>query len=786
MASPECRFIAGSITVESSNGRTGAPSGRRPVFEAPLVGLLAICWSIAGATSGGACDALPACQAADRSGEGVRTGLSNADWAGIVDAYEAGRHAVRRVGDEHWARNPRQDWRTCFDGRAFLVVPDHGSWSWGLQLVSYGFSGSERPVAVPAAVDAAGGRIAYAWDPILTEWFVNDSRGLEHGYTVRERPDGETGPLTFTLAVRGELCPEVDRGGRDVRFINASGAAIVEYAGLAVLDADGLAVPARFESAGDGLRLTIDDRGARYPLTIDPIAQQAYLKASNTGSGDRFGAAVAASGDTVVVGADLEDSSAVGVDGNQADNGALDAGAVYVFVRDGATWSQQAYLKASNTASQDYFGYSVAVSGDTIVVGAVGEDSGNTGVNGDQNDNGASRAGAAYMFVRIVTSWSQQAYIKASNTGADDYFGASVSVSGDTAVVGAYVEDSGASGVNGDQGGNGAPDSGAAYIFVRSGGTWSQQAYLKASNTGAGDRFGWTASLSGDTAVVGAVNEDSSATGVNGAQGNDGAPDSGAAYVFVRSGTMWSQQAYLKASNTETLDWFGWQVSVSGDTVAAGAPSEDSGATGVDSAQGNNDAFDSGAAYVFVRSGDTWSQQAYVKASNTDAGDAFGATLAVSDDLLAVGAPYERSNATGVNGNQGDDSAFTAGAAYLFVRSGAIWSQEAYLKASNAEAFDSFSSAVAASGDVVVAGAPSESSEATGVNGDQASNGAFGAGAAYVFALTARGDFDGASDVDGADLGLLLGKWGSPEGDLNGDGMTDGADLGLLLGAWTD
>src|SRR5204863_403711 len=152
-----------------------------------------------------------------------------------------------------------------------------------------------------------------------------------------------------------------------------------------------------------------------------------------------------------------------------------------------------------------------------------------------------------------------------------------------------------------------------------------------------------------------------------------------AAYIFVRSGTNWSQQAYLKASNTDAHDYFGSSVAVSGDTVVIGAPGEASNGTGVNGNQSDNSAFEAGAAYVFVRNGTNWSQQAYLKASNTDAHDGFGFSLAVSGDTVVVGAPTEASNATGVNGNQSDNSAFEAGAAYLFVRSGTTWSQQAYL-----------------------------------------------------------------------------------------------------------
>jgi hypothetical protein len=257
----------------------------------------------------------------------------------------------------------------------------------------------------------------------------------------------------------------------------------------------------------------------------------------------------------------IEDSNAVGVNGDQSNNNAKDSGAAYVFVRNGTEWHLQAYLKASNTGAFDYFGYSVSISGDTIVVGAYLEDSNAARVNGDQNNDDAGYSGAAYVFVREGINWTQQAYLKASNAEADDWFGYSVSISGDTIVVGAYVEDSNARGVNGDQRNNDAPYSGAAYVFVREGITWTQQAYLKASNTGAYDWFGYSVSISGDTIVVGASQEDSNATGVNGDQSNNDASNSGAAYVFMRNATTWTQRAYLKPE-TVYNGYFGRGVAV--------------------------------------------------------------------------------------------------------------------------------------------------------------------------------------------------------------------------------
>jgi acyl-[acyl carrier protein]--UDP-N-acetylglucosamine O-acyltransferase len=390
------------------------------------------------------------------------------------------------------------------------------------------------------------------------------------------------------------------------------------------------------------------------------------------------------------------------------------------------------YLKASNTDGGDAFSRSVALSGDTLAVGALYEDSDATGVNGDQSSNAAGLAGAVYVFTRSGGVWSQQAYLKASNTGASDYFGFSVALSGDTLAVGAYVEDSDATGVNGVQGSNAAVYSGAVYVFTRSGGAWSQQAYLKASNTGVNDFFGWSVALSGDTLAVGAHQEASAATDVNGDQSSNAAENSGAVYVFTRSGGAWSQQAYLKASNTDATDYFGFSVALSGDTLAVGARSEGSAATGVNGDQSSNAALNSGAVYVFTRSGGAWSQQAYLKASTTGAGDEFGRSVALSGDTLAVGAYGEDSDATGVNGDQSSNSAYNSGAVYVFTRSGGAWSQQAHLKASTTGAGDQFGRSVALSGDTLAVGTYGEDSDATGVNGDQSSNAFANSGAVYV------------------------------------------------------
>lgn len=387
------------------------------------------------------------------------------------------------------------------------------------------------------------------------------------------------------------------------------------------------------------------------------------------------------------------------------------------------------YLKASNTRAADRFGADVALSsdGNTLAVGATGEPSNATGVGGNGADGSAAGAGAVYVFARVAGSWSQQAYLKASNTAAGARFGGRVSLSADGAILA----------VGADQ----ESGSGAVYLFVRSGSTWSQQALLKASNAGANDRFGASVALAGDGAAlaVGAPGESSSATGIGGNQNDESVPFSGAAYLFVRSAGVWSQAAYIKASNPGTGDGFGTELALSADgaTLAVGAHQESSAATGVGGNEADNSRNGAGAVYVFARGNGTWAQQAYVKAANTGIGDAFGSSLALSADgaTLAVGAQGECSRATGVGGDAADDSACYAGAAYVFRRTTAIWSQEAYVKASNTGASDRFGISVALSSDgtTMVVGAVGEASRATGIDGDAADDTMSLAGAAYVF-----------------------------------------------------
>jgi len=480
-----------------------------------------------------------------------------------------------------------------------------------------------------------------------------------------------------------------------IGYMKASNTQAADNFGVAAaLSADGstLAIGATGEDSGSsGINSVPDESasaaGAVYVFSRASGAwvQQAYVKASNAGSGDTFGIAVSLSddGNTLAVGAQGESSGSIGINSVPDESASL-SGAAYVYTRSGNTWTQQAYVKSSNPDVFDFFGSAVALSGDgnTLAVGAPFESSGLTGVAaGSVSEatagNAAPFSGAVYVYARNAGSWSQQAYVKASNTETMDIFGNSValSVDGNTLAVGAPGEDGGLMGVTGGivseaTAGNASLGSGAVYVFARVAGAWSQQAYVKASNTGDGDQFGTSVSLSGDgdTLATGATGEASGSTGINSTP-DESAAGAGAVYVYTRSAGAWSQQAYVKASNAGDSDNFGTSVALSrdGNALAVGAPREDGSGTGIEPGT-DEAAADSGAVYFYTRSAGVWAQQTYVKASNAQGDDRFGTSVALSGDgnALAVGAMKEDGDSTGVDGPQGNNNAPQSGAAYLY------------------------------------------------------------------------------------------------------------------------
>jgi len=389
--------------------------------------------------------------------------------------------------------------------------------------------------------------------------------------------------------------------GPDLQLLASNGAANDNFGISVALSGDTALVGAYVDDVGANA-----NQGSAYVFTRSGSTwiQQAQLTATDGAAGDLFGISVALSGDTALVGANSDD---VGANTNQ--------GSAYVFTRSGSTWTQQAQLTATGGAGGDNFGVSVALSGDTALVGANSDD---VGANTNQ--------GSAYVFTRSGTTWTQQAQLTATGGAAGDNFGISVALSGDTALVGANFDTVGA---NASQG--------SAYVFTRSGSTWTQQAQLTATGGATNDNFGVAVALgggAGDTALVGAASDD---VGANANQGS--------AYVFTRSGSTWTQQAQLTATNGAAGDFFGFSVALgggAGDTALVGAYADDVGAN-----------IDQGSAYIFTRSGSTWTQQAQLTAIDGAASDNFGVSVALGDgagDTALVGAYLDN---VGTNANQG-------------------------------------------------------------------------------------------------------------------------------------
>ncbi len=690
-----------------------------------------------------------------------------ADWNNIQQQINTTTYrAYPNPNGGYDADNPAHGWLIHYgvDGTTHLSPRDTGSsvYQISMRLTAIGYD-KLQPLGQPQQISTNDSTVTYQWNDNLKEWWINTPGQLEQWFSLAQRPAGSnesdaSSGSSLILQLDLDSVLPISQSGDSLLLTQANGNTIT-YSKFKVWDATGRNLPAHMQLTNQQLKLIIDDSSARYPLMIDPsFQQQAYLKASNGEGRDQFGFSVAFFGDTVVVGAPGEASNATKINGDQSDNTMFRTGAAYVFIRNGSTWSQQAYLKASNAEDFDQFGHSVAIDGDTIVIGAPAEDSPIRSFIDPQSDNSSPNSGAAYVFSRTGNSWSQQAYLKASNVWSGSQFGISVAIVGDTVVIGSIGENRTVDEYNEDEEHIFA-DAGAAYVFIRNEASWSQQARLKASNTERGDRFGQSVAIDNNTVVVGANHEQSASREINGDQDNNDADSAGAAYVFTRSGSKWSQQAYLKASNADKFDQFGISVAIAGNTVVVGADGESSSATGVNGNQNNNEILESGAAYIFKRSGKTWNQQAYLKPSNSHTFGQFGHSVAIAGNAVLIGAFGERSNAGVVNNEQTNIKAEFSGAAYVFTRSASTWSQQAYLKAFNAEANDQFGKSVAIDGDSMVIGARFEDS-ATGINGNQSNNDADNAGATYAFTVEGVNakvlDIDGNGEQDALSDGILV------------------------------
>ncbi len=399
-----------------------------------------------------------------------------------------------------------------------------------LGVSAWGCAGAERAVS-PGIVRTSGGRATVERDD-LVEWFENGPAGLEQGFNLQERP-GACTSVRFVSVPSAGLRARVE-GTEGVDLIDAGGVAQYRVNHAFAVDAAGRSLPVRFEPDRDGYALRVDIRSATFPVHVDPLAY--LLEGTLTPppipgyGGGYFGLDVALYQDTAVVGAYLADSA-----------GPSGSGAAFVFERSGSTWSYAATLTAPDPGVDDWFGWDVDVWGDTIVVGAMKDDTAR-GVD----------AGSVRVFRGSGGAWTQEAVIQPTTAGAESFFGCGVAIYGDTLVAGPY----------------GGPDAyasvGSAYVFTRTGSVWTQEARLVPS-ADSSDRpaFGRKVSIWADTVAVGAMMEDGP-VGV----------DQGAVYVFSRAGTIWSAEAKLRNGGAIVNGWFGYQVDIGSQALIGAAPGD--------------------------------------------------------------------------------------------------------------------------------------------------------------------------------------------------------------------
>lgn len=561
---------------------------------------------------------------------------------------EAGpEHAVVSAGSALLAQNPEHGIAVALDRQGIRLHSTRrhdAPWA-SFALTHYGCASAPRSARpIPPTVAADKNRVEYARDG-MTEWYLNGPLGIEQGFTVERDPGcGKAGRLALAMELRGGLvAAQAGQGAAThIELRDRPTGSVMSYSDLFAFDAEGRELPARLKLSAGKVVLEVDAAEARYPVTVDPLWQeQATLIASDGAANDDFGAGVALSGNTAIVGAFQR------MVGNT-----IQQGQAYVYVRTGTTWTQQATLTASDGAALDAFGSVMALDGDTALVGVL-------------NANGL--AGKAYVYVRTGTTWTEQARLTASDGAAAARFGCAVALSGNTALIGSYNKTIAGNATQGE-----------AYVYVRAGTLWTEQAKLTASDGAAKDFFGEAVALSGDTALVGA---DGKTVGGNAGQGE--------AYVYTRSGTLWTQQAKLIAADGVAGDRFGYAVALSGGTALIDSANKvyayvqaQAGAAWTEQAKltpsgGLGGAFNSslalsgdtaligafaqtiganrfqGEAYVFTRSGTAWTEQTKLILSNGAAFDKFGASVALNQGTALIGAASKS-----VGGNPGQGQAF--------------------------------------------------------------------------------------------------------------------------------
>ncbi|MCA9695358.1 MAG: hypothetical protein KC636_37610, partial [Myxococcales bacterium] len=499
--------------------------------------------------------------------------------AALLLALHAAPHARAADDDGLTLRAAATGLAASFDRSGLRLRPRGAARDLTLQTARVGCQGALTRVRARALADErgratlehqlAGGR--------LSEWVVTGPGGLEHGYTVpRPLPCRARGGEGIIVEVRlaGGYRAEVSADGRGALLRGAG--ALVRYTDLHAVDARGRRLPARLVARSGHLQLHVDDRGAVYPITIDPLLanQEAKLAADDPALGDNFGFSVAIDGATAIAGVPFDD-----------DNG-TSSGSARVFVESGGVWSQQAKLTASDAASNDQFGYAVALVGDVAAVGAPFEDAGGT------------NAGAVYVFTRTGDVWSEHSKLVPADASSFDEFARSIALSGDTLIAGSRGDD------------DVAMNAGAAYVYALVGDAWTEQAKLTAPDGEAGENFGWAVAVDGDVAVVGAPDD-----------GEGGNADYGSLNVFTRAADVWSHQIKLEASDKQVNARLGESVAVRDGIIVGGAP------------------FDSNLGAVYVFESQTMLELAKLVPGDAASGDDFGKSVSTDNKVIAAGSP---------------------------------------------------------------------------------------------------------------------------------------------------
>jgi hypothetical protein len=533
-------------------------------------------------------EALPAPDAQSSDTASLRAAYIQA-----VQGNADGSYAARPEGGTLVATNAAQRFSTSFsaDGLAVTAGEPGASAQVSLALSRYGCASASA--ALPDVTPTLqGARIEYR-RPGVTEWYVNGPLGLEQGFTLSAPPacdgreagsDGEA--LVLELSLTGDFVASKAVEEDVIRL--RSGGLSLQYGDLFVHDAEGRVLDARLALNEGRISLQVEDDGAAYPITVDPLlaTEDQRLEPAVPHAYDNFGIATDIDGNTAAIGAYRDDTQAA------------DAGAVYIFNRVGGVWTFQQLVTASDGLAGDNLGLTVSLAGTTLVASATGRDQGGTD------------GGAFYVFDLVGGTWTQSQRLGPNDPGAYRYFGrAVVSAAGDTIVVG-----------NSQDTANGTL-SGSTYVFERSGGLFSQTQKLL-DVPGNPGRFGSSAAIDGTTLVVGAANDATAG------------PGAGAAFVYVKSGASWVQTQKLVPS--DAAGNFGKAVSISGNTIVVGADYHDTPGT------------DAGAAYVFTAVGGVWTQTQKLQASDTAAGDYLGSTVAVEGDLMVLGAALAKTNGSSV------------------------------------------------------------------------------------------------------------------------------------------